>query len=161
MATPWHKNDFQPVPDEARAMEAIRPLAIPPGDYVLPHCSSHADMKKPEFVDKLTRGPVLMMTVLPNGMPSIGKSLLQWFINSLVVGVLTAYVTGRTLAAGADYMEVFRLAGTVAFIGYSVAMWQASIWYHRPWGTTFRLTVDGLAYGLVTAGAFGWLWPAA
>ena len=44
-------------------------------------------------------------------------------------------------------------------LGYSVALWQFSIWYHRSWGTTIRSTVDGLIYALLTAGVFGWLWP--
>jgi hypothetical protein len=29
----------------------------------------------------------------------------------------------------------------------------------RNWGTTIRHVVDGLVYALLTAGAFGWLWP--
>jgi hypothetical protein len=34
-----------------------------------------------------------------------------------------------------------------------------SIWFGRPW-RTFRLQVlDGVVYGLFTAGVFGWLWP--
>jgi hypothetical protein len=54
---------------------------------------------------------------------------------------------------------VFRFAGTTAFIGYSVALWQMSIWYRRAWSTTIKATVDGLIYALLTAGVFGWLWP--
>jgi hypothetical protein len=34
-----------------------------------------------------------------------------------------------------------------------------SIWYYRAWSTTFKATVDGLIYALLTAGTFGWLWP--
>jgi hypothetical protein len=26
-------------------------------------------------------------------------------------------------------------------------------------GYTVRTTIDGLVYGLLTGGAFGWLWP--
>ena len=42
---------------------------------------------------------------------------------------------------------------------YSLALWQSSIWYGRAWGTNLRLTIDGLVYGMLTAGTFGWLWP--
>jgi hypothetical protein len=56
-------------------------------------------------------------------------------------------------------MHVFQLVSTVAFIGYSVALWQMSIWYRRSWNITIKATIDGLIYGLLTAGAFGWLWP--
>jgi hypothetical protein len=29
----------------------------------------------------------------------------------------------------------------------------------RPWGVVAKDVFDGLVYGLVTAGTFGWLWP--
>ncbi len=161
MATPWHKGEYPPVPAEDRTMDALRPLAIPPGEYALPRAPDHKQMKEPAFVDKLNRGPVMLMTVLPNGVPSMTKSLVQWFLYSVVIGVLAAYVAGRVLPPGSDYLVVFRVTGTVAFIAYAVGLWQQSIWYHRSWSTTFRHSVDGLVYGLVTAGCFGWLWPAA
>ena len=41
-----------------------------------------------------------------------------------------------------------------------LALWQISIWYHRSWATTIRSTIDGLIYAALTAGFFGWLWPA-
>jgi hypothetical protein len=53
---------------------------------------------------------------------------------------------------------VFRFAGTVAFAGYSLALWPQTIWYRRAW-TTSLVDGDGLIYALLTAGAFGWLWP--
>jgi hypothetical protein len=54
---------------------------------------------------------------------------------------------------------VFRFAGATAFLAYSAALWQLSIWYRRKWSITFKATVDGLLYALLTAGTFGWLWP--
>ena len=83
----------------------------------------------------------------------------MWFVYLLVVSYFAAYIASRALAPGAYYLEVFRFAGATAFIGYAVALWQMSIWYHRSWGTTIRNTIDGLIYGLLTAGVFGWLWP--
>jgi hypothetical protein len=50
---------------------------------------------------------------------------------------------------------------TVAFVGYSLALWQNSIWYKRAWAITLRVTIDGLIYALLTAGTFSWLWPKA
>lgn len=49
--------------------------------------------------------------------------------------------------------------GTVAFAGYSLAIWQMSIWYSRAWSLTLKATMDGLIDALLTAGVFGWLWP--
>jgi hypothetical protein len=90
---------------------------------------------------------------------SMGRNLALWFLYCIVVSVLAAYIAGRALPPGTPYLEVFRFAGATAFIGYSIALWQMSIWYHRAWSTTIKATVDGFIYGLLTAGAFGWLWP--
>jgi hypothetical protein len=159
MVLPWHKNDYPKMPNEDRVADALRPLGIPPGDYLLPRPATRDDMKSPEFQEKMKKGPVVMMTVMPNGPMSMGRSLLQWFVYLLVVGVFAAYVTGRALPHGAPYLRVFRFAGATAFLGYSAALWQMSIWYRRKWGITLKTTVDGLIYALLTAGTFGWLWP--
>jgi hypothetical protein len=159
MVLQWHKNDCPKLPNEDKFTEAVRPLAIPPGDYMVPRASSMADMKSAEFAEKLKKGPVLMMTVVPNGPFSMGSNLAQWFVYLLIVGVFSAYVAGRALPPHTPYLQVFRFAGVAAFLSYSVALWQMSIWYKRSWMTTFKSTIDGLIYALLTAGTFGWLWP--
>jgi hypothetical protein len=159
MVLPWHKSDYPPVPQEAKVMDALRPFAIPPGDYMMPRCSDMGQMRSPEFVDKLQKGPVLVMTVFPNGPMSMNRSLALWFLYCLVVAVFAGYVACSTLPAGAPYLKVFRVTGTVAFVGYVLALWQMSIWYGRDWITTLKSSVDGLIYAGLTAGVFGWLWP--
>ena len=159
MASPWHKSDYPKVPNEDEVMDALRPLAIPPGDYMVPRPSSTKEMHSPEFVEKMKQGPVLVLTVLPNGPMSMRQNLILWFLYSALVGLFAAYVAGRALPVGAEYLRVFRFAGVTAFLGYSVALWQMSIWYRRSWSTTLKATVDGLIYALLTAGTFGWLWP--
>jgi len=159
MALPWHGNDYPKMPNEEKAMDALRPLAIPPGDYMVPRPSSRGDLRSPEFLEKVNKGPVMVLTVMPNGMMSMGRSLVLWFLYLIVVGIFSAYVTGRALPAGASFRHVFRFAGTVAFLGYSMALWQMSIWYRRAWSITIKATVDGLIYALLTAATFGWLWP--
>ena len=159
MLSPWHKGDYRKAPDEDRMMDVLRPLGIPPGDYMIPCPSSQQHMGSPEFKEKLNKGPVMMLTVIPNGPASIGKSLIRWFVYLIVVGILAAYVAGAALPVGAPYLHVFRFAGVTAFIAYSIALWQMSIWYRRSWCTTVKTTIDGLIYALVTAGTFGWLWP--
>ena len=74
---------------------------------------------------------------------------------------MAAYIASRTLPAGTDYLQVFRIVGTAAFMGYSIALAQNSIWYMKNSGATFRSMIDGLAYALLTAGVFGSMWPGA
>ncbi len=99
------------------------------------------------------------LTMMESGPPTMTMSLILWFAYSLVVGVIAAYLAGRALGPGADYMAVFRFAGTVAFVAYSLSLPQNSIWYKRNWSATLKSMFDGLVYGLFTGGIFGWLWP--
>ena len=89
----------------------------------------------------------------------MGASLTLWFLYSVVVSIFAAYIAGRALEAGAHYLAVFRFAGTAAFMGYSLALFQQAIWWKRSWAATLRGVADGLVYGLLTGGTFGWLWP--
>jgi hypothetical protein len=160
MAPLWHRNEAPALPDQDRIQDALRPFGLKPGEYMLPRGKDMKDCKTPEFEEKLKRGPVLFMTVVPSGPFSMGRPMTMWFIYTIVVSVLAAYVAGATLPAGTEYLRVFQVAGATAFIAYSIGLWQQSIWYHRPWSTTLKLTFDGLIYGLLTGGVFGWLWPA-
>lgn len=159
MALPWHKNDYRQMPNEDKAMDALRPLAIPPGDYMVPRPSTRQDLQSPAFGEKLKKGPVMVVTVLPNGPMSMGTNLALWFAYGVVISAFAGYIAGRALPPGAHYLQVFRFAGATAFIGYSAALWQMSIWYRRAWTTTIKATIDGLIYALLIAGTFGWLWP--
>ncbi|HEX2722034.1 MAG TPA: hypothetical protein VHM24_03895 [Gemmatimonadaceae bacterium] len=159
MASPWHKNDYPRLPREDEFRSAVGALEIPEGDYMVPRPSSREELRSEAFAEKYRKGPNVIMTVLPNADFSMGRNLGLWFAYLIVVSVFAAYVAGRALPHGTEYIQVFRFAGTVAFIGYSVALWQMSIWYRRSWSITIKATIDGLIYGLLTAGVMGWLWP--
>ena len=156
---PFHEKDYDKIPAEDDVMDAIRKANVPPGDYVVPCPGSQQERKTPEFVEKMNRGPIAFLTVFPSGPPSMGKSLVFWFVYCIVVGIFAAYIAGRALGPGAHYLAVFRFVGVSAFLGYAGALWQNSIWFRRKWSTTLKSTIDGLIYALLTAGAFGWLWP--
>jgi len=159
MLSPWHKNDYPMLDHQDRVMDALRPLNIPPGDYFVPRPKDRAEMRDPAFLEKTKRGPVVLFTMFPPGGVNIGKNLIGWFVYLLVVGVFAAYVAGRALPAGSAYLSVFRVVGVTAFLAYTLALWQMTIWYNRAVMTSIKITVDGLIYGLLTAGMFGWLWP--
>ena len=157
----WHRGDYPRLPKEDEVMNALRPFSIPPGGYMFPRPGAGADMRSPEFKAKLQQGPVAMVTVFPNGGTSMTRNLSLWFVFCLVVGLFAAYIAGEALPAGAPYLRVFQFAGATAFIGYSLALWEMSIWYQRDWSLTIKSAIDGLIFACLTAGTFGWLWPGA
>ncbi len=159
MLLPFHKSDYSKLPNEEKVMDALRAAGVTPGFYHFPRCDSHADMKSPEYIAKMNKGPLGLLTVIPSGQPNMGKYLGAWFAYCLVISVFVAYLTGRTLPPGTDYLHVFRVAGTVGFLSYGIAHAHASIWEGRPWVNTLKFWIDGLIYGCLTAGMFGWRWP--
>jgi len=159
MLSPWHKSDYAKMPNEDAAMDALRPLAIPPGDYMVPRPAGPGDMRSAAFADKIAKGPVFIVTVLPNRMMSMGRNLGLWFVYLIVVATFAAYIAGRALLPGADPWRVAQFAGATAFSGYALGLWQMSIWYRRAWSTTIKATVDALIYAALTALVLAWLWP--
>ena len=117
-------------------------------------------MGTPEMQEKYKQGPVGFMTLLPPGVPTDGQDLVQWFLFSVLISVFVAYLTRLALNPGADYMAVFRVAGTVAVLGYALTDIPNSIWKGASWSSTAKFIFDGIVYGLLTAGTFAWQWPA-
>jgi len=155
----WHRSDFPAVPDENKARATIGALQVPPGEYMLPRCNSMAELRTPEFLQKMNEGPVWLITVRPNGSPNMAKPLAQWFVLSLVIALFSGYLASHALAPGAHYMSVFRFVATPAFMAFTMGFFIDSIWYSRSWSLSLKLALDGLVYSCVMAGTFGWLWP--
>src|SRR5215813_12201234 len=64
MVLPWHKSDYPKMASEDKVMDALRPLAIPPGDYMVPRPASRSDLRSPEFLEKMKKLLLMMMPVL-------------------------------------------------------------------------------------------------
>lgn len=159
MATPMHKGDFQKLSSEDAVMDSLRGLGVGPGAYMFPRGDCMKDMGTPEMMEKMKRGPVGWMIILPPGGFNMGPSLIAWFVYSLAVGAFAGYVGWYSLGSGADYLKVFRIVGTAAIMAYSLGGVPDSIWKGVRWSVTIKFMFDGLVYALVTAGTFGWLWP--
>jgi hypothetical protein len=159
MVLKYHNKDYTRLPNEDAVRAAIRAGNPPPAQYVIPYCSDMKDMEKPEVKQKYVEGPVAVMNILPPGVPQMSKYLIQWFVFILCVSFFIAYIGAHTIALGTRYLEVFRAVGAIGFLAYGLGPIPESIWMGKPWKVTWKGVLDGLVYGLVTAGTFGWLWP--
>jgi hypothetical protein len=159
MVLKYHNKDYTRLPNEDAVRTAFRGGSPAPAQYIIPYCSEMSQMKTPEMQQKYTEGPVAVLNVMRPGVPTMGKPLTQWFVLSLVVSLFIAYVASRAIPVGAPYLQVFRIVGAVGFLAYGASQVQQSIWWGKPWRNTWKDVFDGLVYGLVTAGTFGWLWP--
>jgi len=158
MLLPYHRADYSQLPDEDKLLATLRAAGLKRGFYTFPF-STHKEMKSPATIEKFKQGPVGTLTVFPSGPPAMPKFLGMWIAYCLIIGFFVAYLTGSTVASGAPYLAVFRVAGTAAFLAYGLGQLSNSIWKGQPWGMTLKEVIDGLVYALLTAGTFGWLWP--
>ena len=157
---PHHKKEWQPLPNEDAVLNAMAGSPPAPGQYALPYYADPKERDNPALKAKLQRGPVGFLTVVPNGAPGMGPMMGKAFVFNLIVSFLVAYVAWHALAGREiTYLAVFRIVGAVASMSYVLATVPESIWFGRPWRSMALGAVDGLVYGLFTAGVFGWLWP--
>jgi hypothetical protein len=159
MVLPHHRSDVKGLADEAAVMEAIGKQALAPGLYNFPHAATPKEMGHPAFQEKMATGPVGMVNLWHKGPINMGKMMGQWITYVLVISIIVAYVTGRTVGVGAPFLVVFRVAGTVASLAYASAIVPSAIWWGRPWNVTWKEVADGVVYGLLTGASFGWLFP--
>ncbi len=159
MVLPIHKKDCQKLPNEEKLLGELRKQGVRPGEYMFPCAGSMKEMCTPEMTEKYKQGPVGFMTIKPPGPCDMGRSLFLWFLYIVVIGIFTGYVSWLGLGRGAEYLTVFRVTGAVAILGYALSQVPNAIWKGQNWFITFKLIFDGVVYGLVTAGTFGWLWP--
>ncbi|MDH3589666.1 MAG: hypothetical protein OEQ74_09700 [Gammaproteobacteria bacterium] len=161
MVIKYHNADYKPLTNEDEVSAAVRNGSPAVGFYSFPYCGDMSEMNDEGLQQKFARGPVGFLAIFPNGMPPMGKLMVQQISFFIVGCVLIAYCASLGLPAGADYMTVFRFVAAVGFLAFGWAIIPFSIWYGHPWSNTARYLLDALIYALVVAGSFGWLWPAA
>jgi len=158
--SPHHKHEVTGLPGEDRIMAAMREAGVQPGQYAMPFCATPEAMKTPEFQQKLDQGPVGFLTIgTADNARNMGKPMVLSLVYYLVVSLFVAYLTSRTVAAGAGYLPVFRVAGTAAFLASGAGVFSDTIWFQRGWARAWKQVFDALVMALFTAGVFGWRWP--
>jgi len=161
MVLKYHRTDHQPLPNEDGVREALARGGPAPGIYITPRCNDMKELNEPAIKEKYEKGPVAIVTILPQGLPNMGKHLSLWFALCVVVSFTVAYVARHTLQPGADGLLVMRITGSVAFAGYVLGEVTNSIWKGQPWSTTAKFLFDGAIYALLTGITFRLMWPAA
>ncbi len=154
----WHNSDWNKLPDEDRAREALK--GVPPGQYTVPHAADGKARKDPEWLRKAKEGPALMMVVWKGDPTQMGSQLVQWFIYCLVISTLLGWIASVTLENGAAFGLVFHYVAIIGSLAYAGAHAMGAIWFGHSWSRTIKDIVDGIIYAVVTAAVFAWLWPA-
>ena len=158
MVTPLHFKDFLKLQDEDAVMDVLRSQEIKHGQYMFPGMESKKEWTSPEWTDKANRGPVGLLFIHPPGI-GMSKQLIFQGIFVLAISIMAGYMGSASLPPGAEYLDVFQVVGTAAFLAHSAGPFTDSIWYGFSWRMTWVRVFEGLLFALLTAGVFGWLWP--
>lgn len=155
----YHNADYKPLPNEDDVSQVMRSANLEPALYTMPYCVDMKEMGEEAMQKKFAAGPVAMISVMPSGMPPMGKLLGQQIAFFLIGSLLLAHLLSFSLTAGASYLSVFHPAFLAAFLAYGWATIPFSIWMGQPWSNCFRYLLDAVIYAATTAGTFAWLWP--
>lgn len=159
MVIQWHKSEYRKLSNEDEVRAALNKGGASAGQYITPHCKDSKSMNDPELKRRMEEGPIATIWLRQPGPMKLGPFLGKWFVYSFVISLVAGYVASITCGPAADYMTVFRIVGVAAWLGYAGMAPTYGIWKGQPWVSIFKETLDGLVYALLTAGAFGWMWP--
>jgi hypothetical protein len=84
MLLPYHRNNYRKLAEEDKVRAAIRGICADARIVFRAYCT-HKELTSPETKAKYAEGPVLLMTVYPNGPIKMGKFLGMWFAYCVVV----------------------------------------------------------------------------
>jgi len=159
MVLKWHASDYNGFANEDAVRAAIRAGNPAPGRYVMPHCNDMKDMGSEAMVKKYQEGPVGHFTLGPSGAPNMGKYLGLWFLWSLAITVVAAYLAARLYPLDRPHARgASKLVGAGAFIAYGFGTVTESIWAMRPWSSSAKYLLDAALYSVGTGLVFYWLW---
>jgi len=159
MALPHHRQEFRAPPNQDELADVLRRGGVQPGSYYFPHADRSDRDAFAAAMKKAEQGPAGVLYVRPSGPFNMGKTMLQQVLFFLVVSFFVAYLTHHAVPDGSEYLRVFQVSGTAAFMAHWLGTIPESIWFARPWRNQFIQLVDALIYTGITAGVFGWLYP--
>jgi hypothetical protein len=152
-----HGGDFKGLADEQAVMNLVREKGIERGIYMFPYMSGK-ECNSPEMQAKWKAGPVGMLHVWKADV-SMGKNMLLTYLTYAGASVLMAYVGYEVLPAGAGFVRVFQVMGTIGVLTYSVSFIPNMIWFQSKPRTMALCVFDGLVQGLATGAVFAGMWP--
>ena len=161
MVLPHRKKEWAGLPNEEAFLSTVRGHQVKPGNYMFPYAGENCEkMKTDEYKAMLKEGPVGVLMVWPKTR-SMGGSMVASFLFNVVVSTFVAYLAWQAFTGrpAPDYLSVFQVTATAAFMAYAFALIPMGIWFNKPVKNMSYDVIEGLAMGLVTGGVFGWLWP--
>lgn len=154
-----HSKDFGGLPNEAAAMEQMRPWGLAPGVYGFPF-TKKSECNTPEAKAKWEKGPCGMIRIW--GPINMGANMGKSLAINLIVSVLIGYLGWSALPhMGASFAKVFQVLGTAGVLAYCFGGLPGDIWFQQSRRAMVMNFIDGIVFGLITGAVFAAMWPKA
>lgn len=157
MATPFHKDDYRELAGGEEMAAWLAKKRPPTGRYMVGWCQPGKETKPVDNDPSVARGILLVQY----GGAHMGRNLIRWFANVLVISLIVGYLAGAALGVGVGFTKVFQVAGCAAFLAYGGNAITKCIWEGAPWAGVKGSVIDSITYGLATGAIFAAFWPAA
>jgi hypothetical protein len=154
---PHHHSDKKKLPKEQELMDFLKPMDLPPGNYMFPYADTKAEYGSKEVQDRYAAGPRGCLDV--HQMPNMGMNMAKTVVFFLVTSAVIGYITHFTCppgGEGVDFWKVFRVAGTIGILTHASSGVLNNIWFQR---RSITDMIDGVVFGLILGLIFGLLWP--
>jgi len=160
MVIKWHASDYNGFSNEDAVRAAVRAGNPAPGRYVIPYCKDMKETGSEAMVRKYQEGPIAHVILGPNGAPQMGKYLATWFLWTLVVAIVAAFIASQIFFLEPNRARAAaKLVGAITFIAHGFGTVTESIWGMRPWSSSVKYLLDAGLYAVGAGLVFFWLWP--
>jgi hypothetical protein len=156
-----HKKDRDAIANEQEFMDTITRMNIRHGNYGFPDFCQHDKLPRKERMVALkalyNKHPQGLLRVwAPTNM---GANMLFTFLFYLVTSLVIGYLGWAALPHPAPFAKVFQVLGTAGILAYCFATFPGDLWFQKKRRAMVMDWIDGVAFGLITAAVFAWLWP--
>lgn len=155
---PHHKPDLKRLPDESAFFSAVKPLGLPPGNYLFPQPASPAEYKSEEFQNAYRAGPWGVLT-LGKSQPVFPRNLALVFMSYLAVCFLAGYLTSLAVPPDASFGSVFRVSFTACSLGFVFGGLPNDIFFMRPRRFVVTCLIDAIVFAAIGGAMLALLWP--
>lgn len=160
MVFKWHAPEYRGFSNEDAVRDAIRAGNPSPGQYVVPYCKDMKEMGSETMMAKYKEGPVGFVVLTPSGPPNMGKSFVTWFLMSVAVATIGAFIATQLFGLDPERARAAaKLVFAVTFLSYGMGTICESVWMGRPWSSTVKYMLDAALYAVGSGAVFYWLWP--
>lgn len=152
---PHHKPEWEKLPVEDDFYQLLAAKRVGPGQFMFPFAHGGSPESRTEEFRRKAAAHSGMLIIWPQPV-TMGKAIAQTLIAFMVIAFVLGYLASLGLERGTSFSKVFQFVGTAGLLAHVSANFPHVFWFRR---RIAMEVLDGVAFALVTAVIFAYLWP--